>query len=225
MLADFHTHTVLSDGQLSVMELISRANSAGYSHLGITDHAGFGNLSRFIEEIRLECELVRSFWPIEAIWGVELTHLPPGAIDGAARKAKELGARLVVVHGETPVEPVEKGTNRAAIESPWVDVLAHPGLLSIEEGRLAARNGVFLEISARRGHCLGNGNVAKVARETGALLLINSDAHSPGDLLSPGMIGKVGLGAGLTEEELHRAAGDNPMKLLARLKPGPTVSA
>lgn len=220
MLADFHAHTVLSDGTLSVMELISRAFAAGYSHLGITDHAGIGNLQRLIEETRQDCELVRAFWPIEAIWGVELTHLPAGAIDGAARKAKELGARLVLVHGETPVEPVEAGTNRAAIESAWVDVLAHPGLLTHEEGLMAARNGTFIEISSRRGHCLGNGNVVRVARETGAFLIIDSDTHSSGDLLNTDMIRKVGLGAGLTEEELRLITEENPLKLLGRLNTG-----
>ena len=51
------------------------------------------------------------------------------------------------------MEPVEPGTNEAAIRSPWVDVLAHPGLITPEEARLAAERGVRLEgIGAARPH-------------------------------------------------------------------------
>ena len=88
-----------------------------------------------------------------------------------AQKAKQLGAWIVVVHGETIVEPVEKGTNLAALNSPDVDILAHPGMLSPEEARLAAANHIFLEISARKGHSLTNGHVAKLGLKAGAKML------------------------------------------------------
>ena len=85
---------------------------------------------------------------------LELTHLPPEVIPQAAYRARELGAELVVVHGETPVEPVPPGTNRAAIASSFVDVLAHPGLLTPDDAERAKRNDVFVEITSRRGHSL-----------------------------------------------------------------------
>jgi putative hydrolase len=118
----------------------------------------------------------------------------------------------VVVHGETVVEPVPAGTNRAAIEA-RVDVLAHPGLLTPEDAELAARNGVLLELSARGGHCLGNGRVAALARRAGAGLVVNSDAHASRDLIDEGMARKVGLGAGLDEDALATAF-SNARKLL-----------
>jgi putative hydrolase len=155
-------------------------------------------------------------WGILAIPGVELTHLPPAAIPELARRAKALGA-LVVVHGETPVEPVIPGTNRVAVGCPDVDILGHPGLLTEEEAALAAANGVFLEISARRGHALANGHVVRVARRAGARLVLNSDAHDPADLMTPEFARTVALGAGLEREELAAVLEENPRTLLARL--------
>ena len=124
---------------------------------------------------------------------------PAHAIAEADKKAKELGAWIVVVHGETIVEPVEKGTNLAALHSPHVDILAHPGLLSLEEAQLAATNGIFLEISARKGHCLTNGHITSLAQQVGAKLLLNSDAHNEHDLLTTSLAAAIAHGAGLDD--------------------------
>jgi histidinol phosphatase-like PHP family hydrolase len=99
-----------------------------------------------------------------------------------------------------------------------VDILAHPGLLTEEEASLAARQGVFLELSARRGHSLTNGHLVNVARQTGAQLLLNSDAHAPEDLLSSDQALLIARGAGLSEEEAVLVLEEHPMQLLARLK-------
>ncbi len=163
------------------------------------------------------CALAREKWDIIAVPGVELTHLPASAIAEAAKQAKELGTWLVVVHGETITEPVEKGTNLAAALCPDVDILAHPGLLSLEEAELAARNNVFIELSARKGHCLTNGHIASIAKQTGAKLLINSDAHTDSDLLTSQSADAVAQGAGLNEAECHQVLSTNPLLLLRRL--------
>ena len=106
MLYDFHTHSFHSDGVLSPIELIHRALAQGYSAIAITDHIALGSLDRVIKETSKDCALARAYWNILAIPGVELTHLPPQAISEVAQEAKALGAWLVVVHGETPAEPV-----------------------------------------------------------------------------------------------------------------------
>ena len=49
-------------------------------------------------------------WGITVLPGIELTHIPPAMIADAAREARSLGARIVVCHGETIVEPVAAGT-------------------------------------------------------------------------------------------------------------------
>ncbi|MCL0104873.1 histidinol phosphate phosphatase domain-containing protein [Dehalococcoidia bacterium] len=216
VICDFHTHSSLSDGDLSPLELIHRAVKSGYRAIAVTDHVGIGQLERFIAEITKDCVLAEKYWDIVAIPGVELTHLPASAISDAAKYARETGVRIVAVHGETIVEPVEQGTNKAAVQSPYVDILAHPGLITIEEATLAKRNGVFIEISARKGHSLTNGHVASIARATGASLLLGSDAHTSEDLLSTGLAIAILQGAGLAEGEIDEALQTNPATLLAK---------
>jgi len=214
---DFHTHTSLSDGALSPMELIRRALDREYQAIALTDHAGLGYLDRVIAEIAGDCALARAHWPILAIPGVELTHLPPQAIGEIAMRAKELGAWLVVIHGESIIEPVQKGTNKAALQCPYVDILAHPGLITHEEAEMAANADIFLELSARRGHSLANGHVAQMARLAGAKLLINSDAHEEADLLTPPLARQIARAAGLDEIEIDEILITNAQALLKRL--------
>jgi len=64
------------------------------------------------------------------------------------------------------------------VQSPHVDILAHPGFITLEEAKLASANDVYLEITARKQHASTNKHVAQVARQAGARLLVNSDAHN-----------------------------------------------
>lgn len=216
MVYDFHTHTSLSDGAYFPMELIRRALINNYQAIALTDHASLGELSRIIPEVAQVCALASSHWNILAIPGIELTHVPPPAIAETAKKAKELGACIVVVHGETIIECVEKNTNLAAVRSPHVDILA-PGLLSLEEAQLAATNGIFLEISARKGHCLTNGHIASLAQQVGAKLLLGSDAHNQQDLLTIPLADAIIRGAGLNDIACHQVLNINPRALLNNL--------
>ncbi len=120
----------------------------------------------------------------------------------------------MIVHGETIVEPVIEGTNWSAVNCPEVDILAHPGLITVEEAEVANENNIALEISSRRGHCLGNGHVAKMALEVGADLVVDTDTHMPRDLISYEMAYKVALGAGLPDKEIKKALKDNPERIL-----------
>ena len=217
MIYDFHTHTSLSDGSLSPIELIRRALAKGYKAIALTDHVAVGYLERIIKETTADCALAREHWDTLTIPGVELTHVPPRAISETARRAKELGAWLVVVHGESFTEPVANGTNRAALQCPDVDILAHPGLLTLEEAELAAKQGIFPEISARKGHSLANGHIYRIAKATGAKLLLNSDAHEETDLLCPDLALAIAQGAGLDKEEIDEMLKINAHSLLERL--------
>ncbi len=217
MVYDFHCHTNLSDGSLTAIELLRRAHHAGYKAVAITDHVGQGSLQRLLAELTHDCALARKHWNILAIPGVELTHLPAEAIAETARQAKALGAWIVVVHGQTTAEPVEKNTDISALQCPDVDILAHPGLITLEEAKLAAANNIFLELSARKGHCLSNGHVANIARQAGAKLLVNSDTHEPDDLLSAELALNVARGAGLNLKECNQVLKTNPKLLIQRL--------
>ena len=219
---DFHTHTFLSDGVLSPMELIRRAYDKGYRAIAITDHVGLAAQERVISVLVEECARAMEKWDIIAIAGVEITHVPAELVPEAAERAKTLGARLVVVHGETIVEPVEPGTNAAALSSRHVDILAHPGLITVKEAQTAAQRGVFLEISARHGHGLCNGRVAQLGLRAGASLILDSDAHAPEDLLTEEMAHQISEGAGLGSAETTALLDTSPRKLLERLGISPS---
>jgi histidinol phosphatase-like PHP family hydrolase len=117
-------------------------------------------------------------------------------------RARKLGIGYVVIHGETIAEPVEEGTNRAAIEA-GVDILAHPGLITEEDVIRAKKQGVLLEISARKGHSLTNGHVARLAKNIGAKLIFDTDSHSPSDLVDDNQALRIILGAGLSREDFQ----------------------
>lgn len=197
---DFHTHCLLSDGVLCPAEHARRVKVSGYAVIGLADHVDPGTMPGVIETGRASARALNGHMGLTILPGVELTHVPPDLIADEVKRARELGASHVVVHGETMVEPVAPGTNRAAIAA-GADILAHPGLLTEEEAALAAEKGVYLELSSRGGHSLANGLVAKLALKHGAGLLVNSDGHAPGDWLSPEFQRQVALGAGLSQTQ------------------------
>ncbi len=200
-MIDLHTHSLFSDGVLVPSELVRRAVIKGYEVIAITDHADASNLDFAIPRVAAACKELSSRWKITALPGIELTHIPPETFAELTERARSLGAVIVVGHGETLVEPVHPGTNRAAIDA-RVDILAHPGLITKEEAELAARNGVHLEITSRKGHSLSNGHVARTAQEAGAKLVIDTDSHEPGDLITDEFARAVLLGAGLSNERI-----------------------
>ncbi|MFP3870703.1 MAG: histidinol phosphate phosphatase domain-containing protein [Syntrophobacteria bacterium] len=219
-MIDLHTHSLFSDGELLVSELVRRAEVIGCRFIGITDHADRSNLDLIIPPVVRAVAEINRHSRIQAVAGIELTHVPPATIGSLAAEARHLGASLVIVHGETIVEPVTPGTNQAALEAD-IDILAHPGLLRQEEAAEAARRGILLEVSGRKGHAFANGHVVRVARATGASLVLNSDAHAPEDLLSREMAERIALGAGLDREGFQQMI-ENAEALVRRRHHGGT---
>jgi putative hydrolase len=199
-MIDLHTHTIFSDGELIPAELVRRAQVLGLRALAITDHGDSSNIDWIIPRIVAVCQELNSVLEIRVVPGIEITHVPPALISKTARKARDLGAKIIVVHGETIVEPVAPGTNAAALESD-IDLLSHPGLITAELVRKAKEKGILLEITARNGHCLTNGHVAKLAKQVGAGMVINTDSHSPGNLVDLETARRIVLGAGLTGDD------------------------
>ncbi|WP_147821306.1 histidinol phosphate phosphatase domain-containing protein [Salidesulfovibrio onnuriiensis] len=203
-MIDLHTHSTFSDGELIPAELVRRARVAGYKAIGITDHADATNMKMILDNIGPFAREHGHFFDITVLAGVELTHTPPSLITTLVAQARALGAQLVVMHGETIVEPVASGTNLAAIEA-GVDILAHPGLITEEEVKLAAEKGVCLEITTRGGHSYTNGHVLSLARKHGAKLVIDNDAHAPKDLVGAELRKGIALGCGMTAAEYDQA--------------------
>ena len=213
-MIDLHIHSIFSDGELIPSEIVSRARKKGYRALAFTDHVDTSNLEfvlrsmvKVAKDLSLETE-------VTVLPGVEITHVPPTLIPGLVREARERGALIVIVHGETIVEPVPPGTNREAIAA-GADILAHPGLISEEDALLAAKNGVLLELTSRRGHSYTNGHVVAVAKKTKARMIFNTDAHSPGDFLDREEAWNILRGAGL-DPDMISTVFDNAEELVKK---------
>lgn len=215
IMIDLHTHSLFSDGVLLPSELVRRADSAGYRALSITDHVDSSNIDFVVPRIVKTMEELSRYSNLTLIPGAEITHVPPELIGKLVSRARELGAKIVVVHGETVVEPVLPGTNRAAIEA-GADILAHPGLISREDLERAKQKGIAIEITSRNGHCLSNGHVAKLTMEVGADLIVNTDAHEPKDLLTLDRARVVLLSAGIPEGAIKKVFA-NSQKLVDRI--------
>ena len=213
-LTDFHTHTLLSDGALTTADLIRRLIVGGLNAVAITDHVDSSNIDHVLnslDKIRYDFEEYITFLP-----GVEITYALPKQIPELARKAKQRNF-LVVVHGETVVESVYEGTNRTALKCPDVDILAHPGIITFKDAQLAKENEVFLEITTRGGHSLGNGLVADLAMKAGAKLILNSDAHQPRDFINENLREKTALGSGIPRSMFEEIFVKNSQEIIKRI--------
>lgn len=214
---DLHTHSLLSDGELLPSELARRAERLGHEAIAITDHVDLSNIDLVVPRLAKVAEELNRYLEVKVVPGAELTHVPVKSVQRLVKLARRLGAELVLVHGETIVEPVHEGTNDAALACSDVDILAHPGFLTPEQADKAREADIYLELTSRRGHCIANGWVARIATESKAKLLVNTDAHSPEELLTLEEAMKVAKGAGLGEDAAAKAVGENPKQLLRRL--------
>lgn len=202
-MIDLHTHTLLSDGALLPSELVRRAEVKGYKAIALTDHVDCSNIETVTKQILEASQKLNRFSKVKVIPGVELTHIPLKQIEELIRYARNEGIKLVLFHGETLAEPVIPGTNKKALNCD-IDILTHPGLITLDEAKLAAKKGICLEITSRRGHCLTNGHVAKTALLAKAKLVINTDSHNPEDLITREEAVKIGLGAGLNLNQIKQ---------------------
>jgi putative hydrolase len=215
---DFHMHTIFSDGALLPAALACEAAARGHSTIAITDHVDASNLEEVIFALTKFVKELGDSLAVKVIPGVEISYLPPKLIEEYAKRARDLGAKIIVVHGESPVEPVPKGTNQAALQlKGLVDILAHPGWIKEEEAIMAKVNGIYLELSARKGHRSGNLHVAKMAKRYGAKLLVNTDAHSETDLITQKEAYLLVKKLGFKKEEVLTIIRDNPQELIARI--------
>ena len=193
---DLHLHTNWSDGANTIEEMAQAAASLGYEYLAVTDHSKALAMARGLDEKRLADQLgqVRaaneSVPEIRILCGIELDILGEGVLDLDAGILGELDVIVGSVHSRFGLPPAEM-TERlvAALASGYVDVLAHPTgrLLGQREAYqfdleavldCAARVGVALEINAYPQRLDLNDVMARAAKEHGAKIAINTDAHA-----------------------------------------------
>jgi histidinol phosphatase-like PHP family hydrolase len=200
---DLHTHSLLSDGCLLPSELARRYEKKGFKVIAITDHVDFSNIARVVKETTVFCKN----WPknrIRVLPGIELTHIPWEQFGRLTKYARKHGIKIIVAHGESPVEPVIKGTNKIALNAD-INILAHPGKITMEDALLAKKRGIFLEITCRKGHKLTNRHVVKTAKSAGAKLIFNSDSHQPEDIPNLNSFKKIAQESGLSTQGLAKS--------------------
>jgi histidinol phosphatase-like PHP family hydrolase len=198
-----HTHTLFSDGALLPSELVRRAEAKGYKAIALTDHVDSSNIDFVLPRIVKVCKALNRFWKIRAVPGVEITHVPIQEIKPLVKFARKNGAKIVIVHGETVSEPVLPGTNRAGIDA-GCDVLAHPGLITVADVRLAKKRGVCLELTTRKIHSIPNKRLYKLAKSIGAKLVLNTDAHDGDDIITRSQAEKFLKRLGLSASDIYK---------------------
>jgi DNA polymerase (family 10) len=203
--ADFkgqlHCHSTYSDGSASVREMAEAAVVRGYEYLAITDHSRSLQVANGLSRERLlaqldEIEAVRKEFEgsLALLTGQEVDILADGSLDGD----EDILSRLDVVVGSVHIRHKEDEAQMTArvlkaIENPHLDILGHPTgrLLGRREPfaidieaviRASVRTGTVLEINASPERMDLNDAYARRAKEAGAKLTVNADAHSTAGL-------------------------------------------
>lgn len=194
---DLHTHTDWSDGSESISEWIDSAERFGHEYLCISDHAtgpgmvgGVGLSDEELLEQAAEIRDAASGATIEVFSGVEANIDEAGGLSVSEEVLEELDLVVASPHSGLDMAP-EKATERLveAISHPCTTILGHPTgrLLTRRPGLdpdlqaiadAAAEHDVALEINANPSRLDLWGRAVKVAIDAGALVVINTDAHS-----------------------------------------------
>lgn len=189
------------------------ARNAGFIAVGLVVRADQATLPVLLPGLADMVKNASLYAGIEAFAGVELIHVPPALLPDAVAKARELGAALVLGHGEgipcSATDTAERGGNLAAIEA-GVDILAHPGLITAEDAARAAERGVLLELSLAPRHSLANGHVALMAARHGCGVIIGGNFGKAADFVSPqatrALYRAAAAGAGISPHTTEAAA-------------------
>jgi DNA polymerase (family X) len=195
--ADLHAHTNASDGRFTIEQLAQEAKARGYHTIAITDHSKSSvqanglspdRLREHIEAIREVAARVKG---VTLLAGSEVDIHVDGSLDYGDDLLAELDIVIASPHASLRQDP-EKATKRliAAIRHPLVHILGHPTgrMIGVREGlspdipklvEAAAEHNVALEINANYMRLDLRDSHVRTAVEGGALIAINTDAHSP----------------------------------------------
>jgi DNA polymerase (family 10) len=196
---DLHVHTTWSDGAESAEAMAVAAKALGYAYLCITDHSQSLKVAGgvTIEDLRAHTAVVRALSDrlgIEVLIGTECDIGPDGTLDYPDEVLDGLDLVVASVHTRFRMSRDEM-TRRIvrALETGRVDILGHPtGRLlgardpyEVDVERIAdaaARTGTALEINASPERLDLKDTDARLARERGVRLAVNTDAHAAADL-------------------------------------------
>ncbi len=193
---DLHAHSKASDGHYSVRDMAAAAKAAGLEYLAITEHSRHLTVAHGLDPVRLRRQLDEidalntELDGITLLKGIEVDILEDGSLDLPDGILGDLDLGVAAVHYRFDL-PRGKQTARIlkAMDSPHFTILAHPSgrLIGSREAmdvdmpriiRHARERGCFLEINAQPERLDLVDIHARMAKEEGVLLAVNSDAHS-----------------------------------------------
>ncbi len=197
---DFHVHTTLSDGGDSLEDMMGAARARGYSYMGISDHSKSLKVARGVNvaDLMARRDRIRAInqtsGDFRVLLGTECEILANGGLDYPDDVLRELDYVIASVHSKFNMG-LREMTDRvlAAVNHPYVNILAHPftGMVQRREpiqldfervAEEAAERRTALEINAFPDRLDLSGSQARLAKEMGARLVINTDSHSAGHL-------------------------------------------
>jgi DNA polymerase (family 10) len=243
--ADLHMHTTRSDGRDSIEDMVRAARGRGYRYVAITEHSKALAMAGGFDEARVRKSVAeietarRAFDDIEILHGLEVDILADGALDLGDEALALLDWVIVSLHSRLD-QPGPVVTDRVlrAIEHPMVCVMGHPsGRLmpqrppaAIDFERVferAATLGVAMEINAQPDRLDLSDVNARLARDKGVKLVIDTDAHSTGQLDSMHFGVFVARRAGLTTDDVLNTLpyGRFRAAIRKRAKPGPAKTS
>lgn len=197
---DLHMHTDWSDGLASIEEMAEAARDMGYEYIVITDHSRSLGVAHGLSEERLRehVNAVRRaderIDGIRILSGAEVDILKEGRLDYPDELLARLDLVIASIHSGFKQDR-DTITTRIiqAMRNPNVDILAHPTgrLLGRRPGyavdieaviREAAATGTALEINSYPDRLDLRDEHARMACDSGVMIAINTDAHSPDEL-------------------------------------------
>lgn len=203
---DLHVHTNLSSGENSIAEMVSLSQRLGWSGLAVCDHW------TDIKALKKAEDAVSSARQqgFDVALGVEIKTSSPGDVGRTAKKLRRRVDVVMVSGGNAEI-------NRAAVETPEVDILSHPEFQRNDSGldhvmaKLAAENNVCVEFNFRqllynfrksRAHVLAHMRQnAKLCHKFNTPFVITSGAYSKWDLRGPRELAAMGQMIGFDLEK------------------------
>jgi DNA polymerase (family 10) len=197
---DLHTHTDWSDGGHSIAEMVEGAAARGYDYHAVTDHAtgpgmvgGVGLDDAELEEQAAAVAEVAADAEIELFHGVETNIDAEGGLSTGDDVLADLDIVVASPHAALDQDR-EAATERLvrAVSHPAVDVLGHPTgrMINSRPGldpefervvEAAVEHDTAIELNANPSRLDARDEFVRLAVEAGATVVIDTDAHSPGE--------------------------------------------
>ena len=202
---DLHSHSDWSDGGSPLEEMAFTAIELGHDYLVLTDHSPRLTVARglSVERLRRQLQVVEAVnehldGSFTLLKGIEVDILDDGSLDQTEEMLGLLDLRVASVHSKLRMDPAAM-TQRmiGAIRNPFTNVLGHctgrlvTGNRGTRPGsqfdaravfEACAEHDVAVEINSRPERRDPPTRLLELARDTGCLFSIDSDAHAPGQL-------------------------------------------